>query len=60
MSLLLNETSKQPFIIYTIKMTDVNELELPAIDPELESEAQAIANYEDELAEFVNLYRKDR
>lgn len=41
-------------------MTDVNELELPAIDPELESEAQAIANYEDELAEFINLYKKDR
>ena len=44
-------------------MTDVNELELPAIepvDPELESEAKAIANYEDELAEFINLYKKDR
>jgi hypothetical protein len=43
-----------------IEMTDVNELELPTIDPEMESEAQAIANYEDELAEFVNLYKKDR
>lgn len=43
-----------------IKMTDVNELELPTIDPEMESEAQAIANYEDELAEFINLYKKDR
>lgn len=46
--------------ITNIKMTDVNELELPAIDPEMESEAQAIANYEDELAEFINLYKKDR
>ena len=40
-------------------MTEVKELELPEIDPELESEAQEIANYEDELAEFVDLYKKD-
>ena len=41
-------------------MTEVKELELPEIDSELESEAQAIACYEDELAEFINLYKKDR
>lgn len=41
-------------------MTDVNELELPTIDPEMESEAQAIANHEDELAEFINNYKNDR
>lgn len=51
---------RQPFIIYNIAMTEVKELELPEIDTELESESQAIANYEDELAEFVDLYKKDR
>lgn len=30
------------------------------LDPELESEAQAIACYEDELAEFINLYKNDK
>ena len=27
------------------------------LDPEMESESQAISNYEDELAEFINHYK---
>lgn len=30
------------------------------LDPELESESQAIANYEDELAEFIKQYKGDK
>lgn len=48
------------FIHYIIKMTDKELCIDPEFDPEMESESQAIANYEDELAEFINKYKGDK
>lgn len=45
------------FLYFIITKMDETNLEL---DVELESEAQMIANYEDELLEFKTMYRKNK